>query len=334
MSAGFVCRASKPYRARVATFPPIGDIERDSALDRIARRHLRHDDYRWSEAGTDARDVLNYLRAHRSRLPPRLLADDAWDELVLSAWVYWDERRRERELLRSALARGLSFREVGAFVGLYTGQGLRDYLDSLEARLHEYHRITRESRAGENREPAGRELLTADVEQGPARDTAETDPYDSTELHVARRSRNPYLRHKGRPRAVRGADGRFARDRRVAAGARPARQAWIEHHDRRIRDVLDQLLAEAERAGFQARGDDDVEEASLEDYLEWIREDLEAGSGVDDGTFGSLGLALGVLRSEPAVIKRAPNHGIRRAIAAADRLRADYAALTPTRATT
>ena len=291
--------------------------------------------------------MLDYLRTHRSRLPPRLLADDAWDELVLSAWVYWDERRRERELIRSALARGLSFREVGAFVGLHTGQGLRDYLDSLEARLHEYHRITREAHAAD-KDLSGRELLVADEggqrdrgdrpqaegaalsDDGPGDNEAE----DGTGRYVARRSRNPYLRHKGRSRAVRGADGRFARNRRAAAAARPARQVWIEHHDRRIREVLDALLAEAERVGFTAHGDDDADEPGLGDYLEWIREDVAAGSGVDDGTFGSLGLALGVLRSEPVVLDRAPNHGIRRAIAAADRLRAEYAALTPTRAGT
>lgn len=329
----------------MATFPPIGDLERDSALDRIARRHLKNDDHRWSEAGTEARDVLDYLRTNRSRLPPKLRADDAWDELVLSAWVYWDERRRERELIRSALARGLSFREVGAFVGLHTGQGLRDYLDSLEARLHEYHRITREPRADDD--ASGRELLVPDEDEQSdrgERQQAEKPEFgndgpgdneagDDAGRYVARRSRNPYLRHKGRSRAIRGADGRFARNRRVAAAARPARQVWIEHHDHRIQEVLDALLAEAERVGFSSHGDDDADEPDLGDYLEWIREDLEAGSGVDDGTFGSLGLALGVLRIEPAVLDRAPNHGIRRAIAAADRLRADYAALTPTRTT-
>jgi hypothetical protein len=320
-----------PYPGAVATFPPVGDLERDAALHRIERKHLAYGDSHWSEAGSEARDVLDYLRRHRSRLPRQLVDDDAWNELVLSAWVYWDERRREAELIRHALARGLSLREVGAFVGLHTGQGLRDYLDSLDARLHEYRRLTREPRP-EQTDLDGPDLLVDDHDdspddgaEGPSTGDAGGDPDDDGGSQP-RRSRNPYLRFQGRPRARRGADGRFTRSRRAAANARPAREIWIERHHQRIHTVLTDLLEQAARLGFRPVAGDDDELPGLGDYLTWITEDSE--TGVDHGTFGSIGLALGELRTHPEVTALARHHRIHRAIAAADRLRADYAALT------
>ena len=317
----------------MATFPPVGDLERDAALRRIERKHLAYGDSRWSEAGSEARDVLDYLRRNRSRLPRRLVDDDAWNELVLSAWVYWDERRREAELIRHALARGLSLREVGAFVGLQTGQGLRDHLDSLDARLHEYRRLTREPRP-DAADLEGPDLLRDDPadtdpddDGGPDSPTSapDGDP-DSDDDYQPRRSRNPYLRFRGRPRARRGADGRFIRGHRAAANARPAREVWIERHHQRIHTVVPDLLDQAARLGFAPTTSDDDEEPDLGDYLTWITEDTE--NGVDHGTFGSIGLVLGELRTHPEVTALARHHRIHRAIAAADRLRADYAALT------
>ena len=129
----------------MATFPAVGDIERDDALARLDRNHRRFEDSRWSEAGDEPRAVLDCLSAHRARLarfPRELVQDDVWDELVLTAWVHWDDRRREAAVLHHAIRRGLSLREVGRFVGVHTAQGMRDYLDSLDARLHEYRRIT------------------------------------------------------------------------------------------------------------------------------------------------------------------------------------------------
>lgn len=316
-----------PYGDPVATFPPVGAIERDNALTRIERRHQRYNDYRWSEAGSEAREVLDYLRGHRSRLPRQLVDDDVWDELVLSAWVYWDERRRERELIRHALARGLSLREVGAFVGLHTGQGLRDYLDSLDARLHEYHQLTREPRR-HRPDPGGAELLT---DAAPTSEDAVDIPADiSADDDQPRASRNPYLRFKGRPRADRGADGRYMRSRRASARAKPARATWIQQHYQRIQGVVDDLVREAGRLGYHAVESDDDQLAGVGDYLTWILDDL-ATNDVDDGTFAALGLALGVLRTEETVTDKAGNHGIHQAISAADRLRADYGALSPDR---
>lgn len=52
----------------VATFPAVGDLERDDAPARLDRRHRQYEDSRWSEAGDEPRDVLDYLVAHRARL--------------------------------------------------------------------------------------------------------------------------------------------------------------------------------------------------------------------------------------------------------------------------
>lgn len=308
----------------VATFPPVGDFERDDAVRRIARRHLDCDDPRWSEAGADgddaARDVLGYLRRHRGRFPRRVVDADAWDQLVLSAWVYWDERRREAELIRHALSRGLSLREVGAFVGLRSRQGVRDHLDSLEARLHEYYRLTRESRAPARPEAGGAELLMPDT----------SEPDEDGDDSAPRRARNPYYRFTNRPRAERGADGRYTRARRAAAAARPARGRWIADHRDHVSAVLGELLIQADRVGIPAVEGDVGAPATVGDYLAWVQEDLP--DDVDDGTFSAVGLALGELRAHPEIICRAGNHGIHQAIAAADRLRADYGELAATAA--
>jgi hypothetical protein len=66
-------------RGAMATYPLVADAGRDAAIARIARRQLRREDSRWSEAGsasdTAARDVLAHLRRLHG-----LVADDVWDE--------------------------------------------------------------------------------------------------------------------------------------------------------------------------------------------------------------------------------------------------------------
>lgn len=126
-------------------------------------------------------------------------------------------------MLHHAIRRGLSLREVGRFVGVHTAQGTRDYLDSLDARLHEYRRRTSDPHPDRGRPSptaGGPELLV----DHPA-PTAEADQAEVQEGQP-RRSRNPYLRYQGRSWAVRGADGQFVRDRRAAEAARPARERW------------------------------------------------------------------------------------------------------------
>ena len=273
--------------------------------------------------------MLDYLADHRARvarLPRELAGDDAWDELVLTAWVHWDDRRREAAVLNHAIRRGLSLREVGGFVGVHTAQGTRDYLDSLDARLHEYHRRTRDPHPARDRpSPAagGPELLGDELDDpDPTTRAVHRGPGDGP----VRRSRNPYLRYQGRSRAVRGADGQFVRDRRAAKNARPAREHWLADHDDHVTAVLEDLLEQAERLGLAVESDPDAPPV-LGDYLAWIRDDLT--DGVDDATLHTLGLVLRALRTEPAVAALARQHGIHRGIGAAAQLRADYTALIP-----
>jgi hypothetical protein len=75
------------------------------------------------------------------------------------------------------------------------------------------------------------------------------------------------------------------------------------------------------------------DQVGLADYLGWLAEDIEAGQ-VDPGTFGTLGLVLGELRTHPVVATLSANHGLRVALAAADQLRADYAELRQIAAST
>ena len=294
------------YASPVATYPPIGDRERDAAVARIAARHERYDDSRWSEAGTEARDVLNYLSRRRAELPFALTAHDSWDELVLSAWVHWDERRRERELLHSALRRGLSLAEVGRYLGIASRQGTRDYLDRLDALLADLHRARSRPRT-------------------PVTGDGASDP-----LAV----------WAGTTREQRGADVHASRAQRAAGRQRPTRMGWLEVHRGRLSAVVADLFAQLARLGIDPRvfdeavadlDEDDVDdvlaEPGLSDYLVWLEQDHRA-EVYTPGTIASLGLVLGELRDHPVVAVQAANHGIRRVMGEADQLRADFAALT------
>jgi hypothetical protein len=311
----------------MATYPPVTDAERDAAIARIARRHRLREDTRWSEAGSEARDVLAYLRRRHVRLPYALAADDVWDELVLSAWVYWDERRRERELLHRARRYGLSLSELGHFLGIGTRQGTRDYLDRLDALLAEH--------AGHTR--------TAHL--------SPSDPGANGDHNNYRGPRAPgiSISFAGRTRAERGADVHSVRERRAARRARPAHETWISQQAPRIAASITTLLNQAARAGFTpAHSEDDT--AGIGDYLAWLAQSLgpshaktenntepyaEGGAEVDPGagqrftpaTIATIGLVLGELRDRPEVTALPRNHGLRLAIAAADRLRADFAEL-------
>ena len=282
-----------PHDRLVATYPPVGDLERDDALRRINLALDRHDDPRRSEAGTEPREVLAYLRWRHAQLPVKLTRTIARDQLILSAWIYWDERRRERELLHRTLRDGKPLAEVGAFLGIRTRQGVRDYLDRLDALLAEHHRSVTTTRT-------------------PAIGDGATDPLQ---------------RHGTRSRAQRGADEHATRAGRAAARLKPTREAWIERHHDRIAAVVRGVLDQSARLGITPHQSDDDELPDLGDYLAWLDEDL-AGGEFDHGSFGSLGLVLGDLRTHPSLDELAANHGIHQAIREADRLRADYADLT------
>lgn len=288
----------------MSTYPPVTDRERDAALARITRRHRDHDDPRWSAAGldehSDVRDVLEHLR--RTPSPASLAAHDIWDELVLAAWVHWDERRRERERLHRARRHGLSYSELARYVGITTRQGMRDYLDRLDAVLDEYTRINH-------------------TRHGPATGDGATDPL---------------ARLAGTTRAARGADVHAARARRAANRARAATTDWITTHQSQVVATVRRLLEQAARAGVHPEPGDDTAEAGLGDYLHWLAQDLDAvstGQPLRPDTIATLGLALAELRTHPTPAALPPNHGLRLALAAADQLRATYAqaAGTPAR---
>jgi hypothetical protein len=333
----------------VATYPPVTDAERDQAIARIARRHAEIDDTRWSEAhaesDTAAREVLSYLRRRHLSLPHAVAAADVWDELVLNAWLYWEERRRERDLLRRARRYGLSLRELGAFLGIGTAQGMTDYLDRLDALLTEHARHTRHP--------------TRDDPDHAAPPTGDTTPPD------LRRAPHIATSFVGRSRDVRGADVHTAREHRAGQQPRPARDTWLEHHAPRIASVIADLLTQAARIGLRPNADDfhdagdsttvsspaepppgsaprernspeeQTENTDLPDYLSWLAAYLESpdpdGAQVrfTPATISSLGLVLGELRTHPAAAALPRNHGLHTAMSAADRLRADYANLRP-----
>ncbi|MGH3715436.1 MAG: hypothetical protein ACRDT4_18520, partial [Micromonosporaceae bacterium] len=121
----------------MASYPPVTDAEADAALRRIRTRHERREDPHWWQAEADGPEaayrVLDYLRRRSqpgpTQLPAGLAAADVWDELILSAWCWWDHKARERELLARAQRYGLSLSDLGAFLGIRSRQGMRDYLD-------------------------------------------------------------------------------------------------------------------------------------------------------------------------------------------------------------
>uniref|UniRef100_UPI003F491B0E hypothetical protein n=1 Tax=Pseudonocardia sp. CA-138482 TaxID=3240023 RepID=UPI003F491B0E len=276
----------------MSTYPPVTDAERDAALARIARRHQARDDSRWSEAGTEARDVLDYLR--RAPTAAGLAAHDIWDELVLAAWVHWDERRRERERLHRARHHGLSYAELGRYLGIGTRQGARDYLDRLDALCAEYTRINH-------------------TRYGPATGDGATDPL---------------ARLAGTTRATRGADVHATRARRAHHRTRAAAADWITTHQPLVTATVRGLLEQTARVGIHAEPGDDTEEAGLGDYLHWLTQDIDPDlnpDGIRPDTMATLGLALGELRDHPTLAATAANHGLRHALAAADQLRATYA---------
>lgn len=124
----------------VATPPRITAAdELDVVLARIQARHERLDDPRRSQMGTDPRDVLDYLQRNPARLPRWAAAADTQDALVLVTWLWWEDRRRERNLLRRGRHLGLSLSDLGAPLGVTSRRGLADRLDRLDALL-EYDR--------------------------------------------------------------------------------------------------------------------------------------------------------------------------------------------------
>lgn len=124
----------------MVTPPRILAAERDAAIARIDRRHARFDDPRRSELGSEPREVLEFVLGRGTVGVPRWVsAADHADALVLWTWLWWEDRRTERRLLRQGLAAGLSLSDLGSPLGITTRQGTQDRIDRLGALL-EYDR--------------------------------------------------------------------------------------------------------------------------------------------------------------------------------------------------
>lgn len=121
----------------MGTPPRITRDECEAVIARIHRRHSDIDDPRRSGLGTDPRDVVSWVlaRGREGGIPPDIAARDCNDALILHAWCWWDERRRERALLRRGLALAVTATELGSALGIRSRQGVRDRLDRLDALL-------------------------------------------------------------------------------------------------------------------------------------------------------------------------------------------------------
>jgi hypothetical protein len=134
----------------VATPPHVTRTELDAAITRVLWRHRHIDDPHRAGLGTEPRDVLEQLTRGSVALPRWVVAADTLDGLVLSVWLWWEDRRRERALLRRGLHLGLTLGELGTPLGISSPQGLRDRLDRLDALLafdRPDEKLTRAARA-------------------------------------------------------------------------------------------------------------------------------------------------------------------------------------------
>jgi hypothetical protein len=132
----------------MATPPRIARAEMDAAITRIASRHRKIDDELFANVDLDKpADVLDYLRKHLTRIARivRWVAQaDVSDALILHVWNWWEDRRREHELLMAGKRLGLPLSQLGSPLGIGSRvqsdrgnrrRGTQDRLDRLEALL-------------------------------------------------------------------------------------------------------------------------------------------------------------------------------------------------------
>ncbi|MDR7304610.1 hypothetical protein [Haloactinomyces albus] len=132
------------------TPPRVTRQELEAAVQRIHSRRSKVDDQNRELLGNDPASTLDYLRKYTDRdIPSWVRQADVADCLILHVWTWWEDRRRERALLRAGLREGMFLSQLGAPLGISSRQGVRDALDRLEALL-EYDRpdekITRDAR--------------------------------------------------------------------------------------------------------------------------------------------------------------------------------------------
>jgi len=237
----------------MTTPPPVTTTALVETIQHIRRRHAAANDPTWGLITTDPRDVLDYLAtyAHNPDNPEGVRSADAVDRITLAVWLWWDDKRRERDVVRDALQL-LHASQVGAALGMTTRQGPRDRLDRLEALLN-------------------------------------GDRPDEKLTREARREAALHARHGD------------------------TRAAWVATRHVLLDDVATRLLAAADRYQVTER-----------EWLDELAADQAAGAWTP-GSIGVLGLAVGELRTAPAVLALPGRHAVFRALAAADRIRADFA---------
>ena len=270
-------------------------MEVEAAISRINWRHRHVDDPRRSDMGTEPRDVLDYLIKRSVGLPRWVAAADTQDALVLLTWLWWEDRRRERALLRRGLHLGLTATELGAPLGVASRQGLRDRLDRLDALLA-FDRPD--------------EKLTRAIR----REAAQHDPRQRWVNAHRQRIRSVLAELLNQTVRVFGADVRLDQ---VPVGVDGGGLVDTD------------VLGDRNRAPEKPRLDDEPAtepdaEAESDDWLAELRTDLDEDA-LTPATLAMLGLTLTPLRIAAQAAGLDPAHGLARALRAADALRSDFA---------
>lgn len=103
-------------------------------MRRIHWRRAHIDDPHQVELGEAVHDVLDFLLRRSSGVPRWVAQADVADALVLSTWLWWQDRRRELQLLRRGRHLGLTLTQLGSPLGI-GDQGVTDRIDRLAALL-------------------------------------------------------------------------------------------------------------------------------------------------------------------------------------------------------
>jgi hypothetical protein len=145
----------------VSTRPRVHREEVAAAILRIARRRAKIDDRSRDllpdAPDSDPREVLDYLMHHSgNNIPQVVRLQDVKDALVLTNWLWWEDRRRELYFLKAGVESGMFLAELGGLVGVGK-QGVKDRIDRLTALLHRDGRpdekiLRRERRAAREQE--------------------------------------------------------------------------------------------------------------------------------------------------------------------------------------
>jgi len=203
----------------------------------------------------------------------------------LCNWSWWDDRRRERTLLRRGLRLGLTLAELGNPLGISTPQGLRDRLDRLDA-LFAHHnpdeKLSRETRRVANAKDPRQHWINANEPRVRATLTALLAQLERVEkLHLGGSSPTT----TGSPESIDGGP-----------------PAPVDHD-------LDLDV------------DPDTDEP--DEWIDELR--VEAISEtLTPATLSLIGLALPEVQRSASKAALATSHGLNRAIKQAHRLRADY----------